>query len=267
MKLLMCLLLFGWSYALNAQIVVNDPVNNVALLKQYAQQLEDYSSKLKQWRELVDSNKWLDQLIGEEGLWADTFKALENIHTYVEEARDVISIIQARDVYALIKHLPVDNEWKSKMYTVLDQAHGLLPTSVFDELVSHVSQKNPILSDFLIRSRMQGRGGLDHRLNSYYYASARKGSTDLRLNTIVKQKGKIQSFTNRSQGEATNMINSQLLLISQQNEEILNALTHLIVNSQTEYFENLRKEDEAYKNILNYEAQRRALDINDYMPN
>lgn len=266
MKKLALLITMLFSSVSYPQWIVNDPLNYIPNISSYLKQVEIYTQKLKDFKEFTEQTKFLENLIGDNGLWEETFKALANIREFLREARDVISAVQARDIYALIEHLPLDGRWEENIHNVLNQAHGLVPDEVYLQLVSRVAEKNPVLSQFLIQSRQRGRAGLEHRLNSYYFASSRKETYERRIEMLNKQKSAIQSFQNRSQGESINMINTQLLLISQQNEELLKAITHLIVNSQTEYMEKLNTDDSNYQLYLDHENDRVALNINDFLP-
>jgi len=266
MKKIVFILTMLFSSASYSQWIVNDPMNYIPNISSYLKQVEIYTQKLKDYKEFIDQTQFLKDLIGDDGLWEETFKALANIRSFLKEARDVISAVQARDVYALIEHLPVDDTWKDNIHNVLNQAHGLVPDEVYFQLVEQVAQRNPILSDFLIQARQRGRVGLEHRLNAYYFASARKQTYEQRMEMLNKQKAAIQSFRDRSQGESMNMMNSQLLLISQQNEELLKAQIHQIMNSQTEYMEKLRRDDQNYQLYLDHENERVSININDFLP-
>lgn len=265
MRLFIILFVLLTTSSVKAQWVTFDPTNYIANYGTYLENIKKYTQMVKDAKEFVDQSKSLKKAFGENGMWEKTFKALADLRKYMEETKDVISIIQARDAYALIEHLPIDDDWKSNIYTVIEDTHGLLPDHQFNALVGVVADKNPVLSDFLIRSRGEGRAGLDHRLNSYYFVSSRKNTTDKRMEQLEKQRSKVTAFTDMSQGESMNMMNAQMLLMAQQNEEILRALNHQIVSEQDQYIENLKAQRKNIEAMIKYESKRRSMTLSDFM--
>lgn len=265
MKKYLIITLLFFSYNAQSQWIVNDPMNYIANIGSYMENVKKYQQMLTDAKEFLEQTKMLKNAFKEGGMWDKTFKALTDLYEFLEEAKDVISIIHARDAYALIPYLPIDDKWKDKIYTVIDDAHGLVNERQFDYLVSLVSDKNPVLSDFLIRSRAIGRGGLDHRLNSYYFVSARQESSQKRIEQIDKQQQRISTFSDMSQGESTNMINSQLTLIQQQNEELIKSLHHQITAKQSDYLDREAQRDRTRQIIIQAELQRQNLDYSKFV--
>ncbi|MGJ8663508.1 MAG: hypothetical protein ACSHWU_07650 [Marinicella sp.] len=245
-----------WVFPSRAQWVVHDPINYLTNLNNYVQQVRQYTQMLQDYRELVKQSEHLGKAFEGGGLWNQTFAALSSIGGMLSDVRDVVSAVQARDAYNLIKYLPVDETWRENIKTVIDDAHGLVPDVVFDEMIEILSQRNPALSELLKRTRNSQMATINHRMNSYYYVSSRKEHAEKRQNKISTQKSTIASFGDNSQGQATMMLNSQLLLITQQNEELINGIKHIIM-TQNDDFMDKQKIIEMSMNQMILESNKR----------
>lgn len=241
MKNIILFFLIFFAFQVRGQWVVHDPINYATNLNDYLQQIRNYQQMLKDYEELFKQTKMLEGAFDEGGLWDETFKALVGIEGFLRNTRDVLSEIEARDSYALISRIPMGNEWKKQIYDILHETHGIVTDDQFDLIVQYVFETNPYLARSLEAIRENQNKSINHRLNSYYFLTDRKPFSLERERLINSHRSKISSFGDMSQGESTNMINTQLLLISQQNEEFINQMNHMIMTRNNDFMDRQQR--------------------------
>jgi len=265
-KVLFCYLLF-FSLMSNAQFAVYDAPNHATNIQNTVHQIKNFLQNIKDYQELIKQSAMQVRAFKEGGLFDETFKSLKDIATIIRDSRDIINNIKALDEYDVIQYLAVNQNWYRDIQEVLFYTHNLLRSEDLTVILSFIEDVSPELGGEMTKWREDYFRNQKNVLNSMYYVSSRKDFKSKRKNILDKQKRVISGLQDLSLGESANLSNAQLLLMSQQLEELIGSIEHLILTKDSERFDELKQRQDFLELIKAQSISKRNFDINEFLGN
>jgi hypothetical protein len=215
---------------------VIDAANLVEKIKSTFYQIKEYTESIRQTYNLIQIyEKAIKQVQALDGI--KDWRRLVNIYN------NVVDQTNAYDRFDEIPRINVHSNWYKNVEGVLYDTHGLLSLDDYLSIYNYIQANDPGLAQSIEKDLVELVKQKQNAVNGLYFVSAKIQTKSKRIETMETQNTEMNTMGDLSLGKSANLLNTQVLLLNQQMEEVLNSLNQQIVaTSSTELYQLREKE-------------------------
>ena len=227
------LLMMLFSFSAKSQLIVSDPGNTLQNLLQHLTQLEELIEDYKRLQELVTQTELELRMFDEDGLWENNLNRLENILSHQLKNQFAMDERYGFTDFSLIPFIDGDSPaWRNLIDEILNNHYNILPEFEINPLIVDVygPEVDPVVEQYIEHTQNIH----DHSLDSLKYISDQRLETMNRKNQIEFINNSMAGLPDQSEQQILQIISTQMALMLQQQEALIQSLNQQIIAGQDE---------------------------------